>query len=93
MMQLARMGAARQCPPTGPQEKCQLVAHPLSTLVLLLTGGDGSFTGFKKIIDLERKHLNLDLLLCCVYFKKLCILTNVMSQKYVKVWLKPYINN
>ena len=45
----------------------------------------------KKIIDLERKHLNLDLL-SCFYFKKLCILTNVMSNKYVKVWLKPNIN-
>ena len=45
----------------------------------------------KKIIDLERKHLNLDLLLCS-YFKKLCILKNVMWQKHVKVWLKPNIN-
>ena len=77
MMQLACMGATRQCPPTGPQGKYQLVASSLSTLVLLLTGGDGSFTALKKIIDLERKHLNLDLLLCS-YFKKLCILKNVM---------------
>ena len=94
MMQLACMGAARQCPPTGPQGTInlyQLVASSLSTLVLLLTGGDGSFTALKKIIDLERKHLNQDLLLC-FYFKKLCILKNVMSQKYVKVWLKPNIN-
>lgn len=77
MMQLACMGAARQCPHTGPQGKYQLVASLLSTLVLLLTGGDGSFTALQKIIDLERKHLNLDLLLC-FYFKKLCILKNVM---------------
>ena len=77
MMQLACMRAARQCPPTGPQGKYQLVASSLSTLVLLLTGGDGSFTALKKIIDLERKHINLDLLLC-FYFKKLCILKNVM---------------
>ena len=91
MMQLACMGAARQCPPTGPQGKYQLVASSLSTLVLLLTGRDGSFTALKKIIDLERKHLNLDLLLC-FYFKKLCILKNVMSQKHMKVWLKPNIN-
>ena len=91
MMQLACMGAARKCPHTGPQGKYQLVASLLSTLVLLLTGRDGSFTALKKIIDLERKHLNLDVLLC-FYFKKLCILKNVMSQKLVKVWLKPNIN-
>ena len=77
MMQLACM---RQCPPTGPQEKYQLVAHPLSTLVLLLTGGDGSFSRLKKIIDLERKHLNLDLL-SYFYYKKLCILTNVKARE------------
>lgn len=33
MMQLACIGAARQCPPTGPQGKYQLVASSLSTLV------------------------------------------------------------
>lgn len=67
MMQLACMGAARQCPPTGPQGKYQLVASPLSTLVLLLTGRDGSFTALKKIIDLERKHLNLDLFIMFLF--------------------------
>ena len=45
MMQLACMGAARQCPHTGPQEKYQIVTRPLSALVLLLTGVDGSFSG------------------------------------------------
>ena len=49
MMQLVCMGAARQCPPTGPQGKYQLVASSLSTLVLLLTRGDGSFTALKKL--------------------------------------------
>ena len=89
MIQLACMGAARQCPPTGPHKKYQL--STLSTLVLLLTGGDGSFSRLIKIIDLEQKHLNLDLL-SCFYFKKLCILTNVMSQKHMNVWVKPNIN-
>ena len=55
MMQLACMGAARQCSPMGPQEKCQLVARPLSTLVLLLKGGDGSFTALKKNYRLGMK--------------------------------------
>ena len=35
MMQLACMGAARQCAPTGPQGKYQLVASSLSTLSVL----------------------------------------------------------
>ena len=55
MMQLACMGAARQCAPTGPQGKYQLVASSLSTLVLLLTGGDGSFTALQKNYRLGTK--------------------------------------
>ena len=92
MIQLACMGAARQCPPTGPQEKYQLVARPLSTLSCFTFDGRGwVIFRLKKIIALEQKHLNLDLL-SCFYFKKLCILTNVMLQKRVNVWLKPNIN-
>ena len=47
MMQLACMGPARQCPPTGPQGKYQLVASSLSTLVLLLTGGPAGWVIYR----------------------------------------------
>ena len=84
-------GSCKTMPSHGSTGKVSTCSSSLSTLVLLLTGGDGSFTALKKMIDSEWKHLNLDLLLC-FYIKKLCILKNVMSQKHVKVWLKPNIN-
>ena len=42
-------GSCKTMPSHGSTGKFQLVARPLSALVLLLMGGDGSFSGFKKL--------------------------------------------